>query len=169
MEGDFGHSYRSSHRKDRRPSPPQQSGEQGRYSVRDRLEAPGFIQGGSSTGQEVRRFSTLRGQASSQVSAALGPPPQRDSPVRAARGSPARNQAPQAGSSDRKERTTQALPSLPRRPRPMVTVSGPTRSGPPTPPVALSQVLNLDLEDPVYRSSEDELEHRARDGSPHSH
>ena len=92
-----------------------------------------------------------------------------DSPVRAARGLPARTQAPQAGSSDRKERTTQAVPPSPRRACPMVTMSGPTRIGPLTPPVALSQVLNLDSEEPMYRSSEDELEHRARGGSPHSH
>ena len=57
---------------------------------------------------------------------------------------------------------------LPRQTRPMVTVSGLTLSGPPTPPVPLSQVLNLDSEEPIYHTSEDELEHRARDGSPHS-
>ena len=82
----------------------------------------------------------------------------RNSPVRASRESPARTQAPQAGSSDHKEQTTQAVPPSPRQ----------SRSGPPTPPVPLSQVLNLDSEEPVYHSTEDELEHRARDGSPHS-
>ena len=49
----------------------------------------------------------------------------------------------------------------------MVTVSGPTYRGPPTPPVALSQVLDLNSEEPVYHISEDELEHREREDSPH--
>ena len=89
--------------------------------MRDWVDTPGFVQGGSSTRLEVRRFSPLRGPTSSQASAALGAPPQRDSPVRAARRSPARTQAPQADSSDRKERTTQAVPPSPRRTRPMVT------------------------------------------------
>ena len=145
----------------------QRFGEQGRYSVRDQVDTPGFVQGGSSTRQEVRRLSPLRGPASSQASAVLRAPPQRDSPVMASPGSTARSQAPQASSSDRKERTTQAVPPSPRRTCPTVTVSGPT--GPPTPPVALSRVLNQDSEEPVYRSSEDELQHRKRDGSPHSH
>ena len=60
------------------------------------------------------------------------------------------------------------LPS-PRSTRPKVVVAGPSRSGPPTPPVALSRVLNLESEEPVYRSSEGEVEYQARDGSPHSH
>ena len=47
-------------------------------------------------------------------------------------------------------------------------VSGPTYRSPPTPPVALSQVLDLNSEEPVYHTSEDELEHREREGSPHS-
>ena len=42
-------------------------------------------------------------------------------------------------------------------------MSGPSHSGPPTPPVALSRVLNLDSEELVYRSLEDELEHRERE------
>ena len=41
--------------------PPQRYGEQGRYSVRDQVDTPGFGQGGSSTRQEVRRLSPLRG------------------------------------------------------------------------------------------------------------
>ena len=88
------------------PLTPQRFSEQGRYSVRDRVDTTGFFQGGSSTRQEVRQLPSLRGLASSQASAALGAPPQRDSPVRATRGSPARTQAPQAGSFDCKERTT---------------------------------------------------------------
>ena len=50
----------------------------------------------------------------------------------------------------------------------MVTVSGPTHSSPPTPPVPLSQVLNLHSEEPIYVTLEDELEHSEREGSPHS-
>ena len=50
----------------------------------------------------------------------------------------------------------------------MVTVSGHTYRGPPTPPVALSQVLDLNSEEPVFHTSEDKLEHREREGSPHS-
>ena len=101
-EDDCGYSYRSLRRQDRRPSP-HRFGEQGCYSVRDWVDTPGFVQGGSSTRQEVRRLSPLRGPASSQ---ALGATSRRDSPVRASQGSPARTQAPQASSPDRKERTT---------------------------------------------------------------
>ena len=43
---------------------PQQFGEQGRYSVRDRVDTPAFVKGGSSTRQEVHRLSPLRGPAS---------------------------------------------------------------------------------------------------------
>ena len=67
-EGDFGHSYRSPRRQDRRPSTPQWSGEQGRYSVRDRVDTPGFAQGGSSTRQEVGRMSPHRRPAPSEAS-----------------------------------------------------------------------------------------------------
>ena len=43
----------------------------------------------------------------------------------------------------------------------MVTVTVPTHRGP-TPPVALSQVLDLNSEEPMYHTLEDELEHRER-------
>ena len=49
----------------------------------------------------------------------------------------------------------------------MVTVLGPAPRDPPTPPVALSQVLNLNSEEAMYLTSEDEVEHREREGSPH--
>ena len=55
-EDDYSHSYRSPRRQDRRPSPPQWSGDQGRYSVRDQIDTTGFAQGGSSTRQEVGRM-----------------------------------------------------------------------------------------------------------------
>ena len=71
--------------------------------MRDRVDTPGFVQSCSFTRKEVHRLSPLRGPASSQASAVLGAPPQRDSPVRDSRGSPARTQAPQASSFDRKE------------------------------------------------------------------
>ena len=128
---------------------------------------PWFVQGGSSTRQEVRRLSPDRVLVSSKALAALGAP-RSNSPVRASEDSPARTQAPHAGSSYHKERTTQTVNPSPRQTRPTVTASGPTRSGPPTPPVPLCQVLNLDSEEQMYCSSEDELEHRARDGSLHS-
>ena len=51
-EGDYGHSYHSLRRQDRHPSPPQSSGEQGRYSVRDRVDTPGFAQGRSAGGRQ---------------------------------------------------------------------------------------------------------------------
>ena len=163
MEGDYGHSYRSPRREDRRPSPPQWSGEQGRYSVRDRVDTPGFFQSDSSTRQEIGRVSPHRRPASFKVSAALGAPPQR-----APWGSPARTQAPQGGSSNHQERTNQTVHPSPRRTRPTVSVSGTTRIGPPIPPVPLYQFFNLNSEELMYHTSEDELEHRARDGSPHS-
>ena len=50
-----------------------------------------------------------------------------------------------------------------------MTLSGPTHKGPPTPPVALSQVLDLNSEEPMYHTLEDELEHQEIEGSPHSH
>ena len=65
VEDDCGYSYCSPRRQDRCPSPPQRFGEQGRYSVRDRVDTPGFVQGGSSTRQEVCRLSPLRGPAQS--------------------------------------------------------------------------------------------------------
>ena len=60
VEGDYGHSYRSPRMQNRRPSLPQRSGEDGRYSVRDRVYTPGFVLGGSSTRQVVRRMSPPR-------------------------------------------------------------------------------------------------------------
>ena len=133
----YGHHNRSPHRQDRR--------------------TPG--QGGSSTPQNAGRKSLYRGPASSRASAALGAPPQRISLVRAPGDSPVRTQAPQAGSSNRQERTTQTVQPLPRRYRPTVTVSGPTYRGPPSPPVALSQVLDRNSEELVYHTSEYGLEH----------
>ena len=46
-------------------------------------------------------------------------------------------------------------------------LSGPTQV-PPTPQIALSHVLDLNSEELVYHTSEDELQHREREFSPHS-
>ena len=81
------------------------------------VDTRGFVQGGSSTRQEERRSSPVRGQTSSRVSAAQGTPPQRYSPIGVSHGLPDRIQATQVSSSDRKERTTQAVPPSLRRSR----------------------------------------------------
>ena len=136
--------------------------------MRGRVDTSGFAQGSSSTRHDAGRKSPHRRPASSKASAALGAPPQIFSPVRGPGDSPVRTQAPQAGSSIRQGRTAQTVRPSPRWTRPTVMVSGPTHRGPPTPPVAFSQVLDLNSEEPVYHTSEDELEHREREGSPHS-
>ena len=73
--------------------PPLCSGEQGRYSLRDRIDTPDFVQGDSFTWQ-VGRMSPHRRPACSEASAALGAPSQRFSQVRAPGDSSARTQAP---------------------------------------------------------------------------
>ena len=142
--------------------------DQGRRSVRGRVDTSGFSRDGSSARHDAGRKSPHRRPASSKAPAALGAPPKRFAQVKAPWDSPVRTQAPQADSSNHQERTTQTVQPLPRWTCPKVTVSGPTHRGPHTPPIALSEVLDLNSEEPVYHTFEDELEHREREGSPHS-
>ena len=135
-EDDYGHHYFSPHRQDRRSPPPQWSSVRGRRSVRARVDTSSFGQSGSSTWRDAGRKFPHGRPVSSKASAALGAPPPRFSPMGAPGDTPVRTQAPQAGSSNHKERTTQIVQPSPRRTRP--TLSGLTYRGPPTPPVALS-------------------------------
>ena len=86
---------------------------------------------------------------SSKALAALGAPPQRFSPVRAPGDSPVRTRPPRLV-----DLTTRGkLHSPCNLHRALLTAAHPT------PPVPLSQVLNLHFEEPMYLTSEDELEH----------